>query len=110
MLDEYGFETERDYTISVSEPDVSASDDRLLVGAICMTNGKNTFDVDYEHNTRTGKNAYSYFERDAYGQYHEAKLPLQVLQSLEAFDTCVNQKVDEYIRENEHDRHRGFER
>jgi hypothetical protein len=110
MLDEYGFEIEREYVVNVSDIDVSTYSDDVYVGTVCMTNGKKTFEVDFEHDTKSGKNDYSYYEKDVMGRYQEPKLPLEVVQSLEVFDACVERKVDEYIRENKHDRHRGFER
>ena len=110
MRDEYGFEIEREYIVTVSDLDVSAQDDRIYLGSVNMSNGRKSFDVEFEHNTMTGKNDYSYYEKDIMGRYQEAKLPLEVVQSLEVFDACVNKKVEEFERENERDLHRGFER
>lgn len=108
MFDEWGFETEREYTIQVdNDIDVSVMDDNIYVGSLRMTNGKNTFDVDWEHSTTTGKTGYTYYEKGRDGQYHEADLPLEVAQSVGVFNYYVKEKVQEHIeQEKQHNKNR----
>ena len=97
------FKTERGYTIKVDdEIDVSPMDDNIYLGSLQMTNGENTFDVEWEHSTATGKTGYTYYK-----QHKEATLPLEVAQTVDVFNYYVKEKVQEHIeQEKQHNKNR----